>query len=106
MPADLAKNTAVRVVNCTISRTFKADTDIGVVLAHPGSTVWLQRTSVRGNNAVLPVVATTGDQHGDGSIYSDREGTAFFWAGVGVLVQRRTEQPPPDTAAFLSSQDA
>ena len=100
-----ARNTAVRLVNCTVARTFRPDTSFGVVVADPGATVWLQGTSVRGNQAVLPLLATTSNSDGDGSIYSDREETAFFWTDGGVLEQRSTGQPPPATAAFLSGQD-
>lgn len=100
-----AKNTAVRLVNCTVTRTFRPNTSTGVVTADPGATVWLQGTSVRGNQAVLPLVAVTSYSDGDGFIYSDRQETAFFWTDGGLLEQRSTGQPPPATASFLSGQD-
>lgn len=66
------------------------DSTGGVVQADPGGTVWLQGTSVRVNEAVLPLVANTDYSGGDGSIFSDRDETVFFWTEDDTLEWRET----------------
>ena len=101
----MAKDAAVRIVNCTVSRNVIRDSTGGVVQADPGGTVWLQGTSVRGNEAVLPLVANTDYSDGDGSIFSDRDETVFFWTEDDSLEWRETGGSSPGGAIFLSRED-
>jgi len=100
-----ARNTALRIVNSTVSGAFIPEPSGGVVFARPGAKIWLQGTSVHGNKAVLPLVASTDTSAGDGAIYSDHKETAFLWTSDGALERQITGQPPPDKSAFLSAQD-
>lgn len=88
------KRATVRIVNSIISDTSVVDVDRGVVMASEGGAVWLQGTSVHGNHAVLPLVATDSDP--DTAIYSDRPDSVFrlgAWSETGQ---------PADATRFLS----
>lgn len=95
------------IVNCTVSETFVAATSAGAVTAKSGGVVWLQGSSVEGNQAVLPLAAIANPTgvRDTTSIYSDREDKVLSLIGPGPGNWIQTGQPPADQENFISADD-